>query len=68
MFDGQININATSKCQQDSQMKTSLAELILRTVFTIKREVTAAEVFSSLTQLLQTYMERRKARLILFST
>lgn len=64
MFDGQININATSKCQQDSQMKTSLAELILRTVFTIKREVTAAEVFSSLTQLLQTYMKRRKARLI----
>jgi len=68
MFDGQININATSKCQQDSQMKTSLAELILRTVFTIKREVMAAAIFSSLTQLLQTYMERRKARLILFST
>lgn len=64
MFDGQININATSKCQQDSQMKTSLAELILRTVFTIKREVMAAAIFSSLTQLLQTYMKRRKARLI----
>lgn len=68
MFGGQIHFNTTSKRQQDSQIKTSLAELILRTVFTVKREVTAAEVFSSLTQLLQTYMERRKARLILFST
>lgn len=68
IFDGQINFNTTSKLQQDSQMKTSLAELILRTLFIIKGEVIVAANLSSLALWLQTYTERRKARLILFFT